>query len=86
MAQLPGVRREFVQAAMVAPFLERDEERQLAVRWRETRDQRALDQIAGQIEIGAELEAQIAVVGIVCDLAPTDDDQIADRAQIHRSS
>ncbi len=47
MAQLPGVRRQFVQAAMVAPFLERDEERQLAIRWRDSKDQRALDQIAG---------------------------------------
>ena len=46
MAQLPGVRRQFVQAAMSAPFLERDEERNLAIRWRDTRDQRALDQIA----------------------------------------
>ena len=46
MAQLPGVRRQFVQAAMVAPFLERDEEKQLAIRWRDQKDQRALDQIA----------------------------------------
>jgi len=46
MAQLPGVRRQFVQAAMAAPFLERDEEKQLAIRWRQTGDQRALDQIA----------------------------------------
>lgn len=46
MAQLPGVRRQFVQAAMVAPFLERDEEKQLAIRWRDEKDQRALDQIA----------------------------------------
>jgi RNA polymerase sigma-32 factor len=47
MAQLPGVRRQFVQAAMVAPFLEREEERELAIRWRDSKDQRALDQIAG---------------------------------------
>ncbi|MDE2363663.1 MAG: RNA polymerase factor sigma-32 [Hyphomicrobiales bacterium] len=47
MAQLPGVRRQFVQAAMIAPFLEREEERELAIRWRDNKDQRALDQIAG---------------------------------------
>jgi RNA polymerase sigma-32 factor len=46
MAQLPGVQRKFVQAAMAAPFLEREEERDLAIRFRETGDQRALDQIA----------------------------------------
>ncbi len=46
MAQLPGVRRQFVQAAMIAPFLEREEEHDLAVRWRENGDQSALDQIA----------------------------------------
>jgi hypothetical protein len=30
MAQLAGVRRQFVKAAMAAPFLEREEERALA--------------------------------------------------------
>ncbi|MCC0003312.1 MAG: RNA polymerase factor sigma-32 [Methylobacteriaceae bacterium] len=46
MAPLPGVHRQFVQAAMAAPFLEREEERQLAIRWKEHGDQDALDQIA----------------------------------------
>ncbi|MFV0279581.1 MAG: RNA polymerase factor sigma-32 [Rhodoblastus sp.] len=46
MAQLAGVHREFVRAAMAAPFLERDEEHQLAVRWRDFRDQDALDQLS----------------------------------------
>ena len=46
MAQLPGVHREFVRAAMAAPFLERDEEHQLALRWRDFRDQKALDQLS----------------------------------------
>ena len=46
MAQLPGVHREFVRAAMAAPFLEREEEHLLALRWRDDQDQRALDQLA----------------------------------------
>ena len=47
MAQLPGVHREFVRAAMAAPFLEREEEHQLALNWRDFKDQKALDQLAG---------------------------------------
>lgn len=46
MAQLAGVRRQFVQAAMAAPFLERAEERALAVRWREDHDENALHCLA----------------------------------------
>lgn len=46
MAQLAGVRRQFVKAAMAAPFLEREEERALAVRWREDHDERALHRLA----------------------------------------
>ncbi len=46
MAQLPGVHREFVRAAMAAPFLERGEEHELALRWRDFREQRALDQLS----------------------------------------
>jgi RNA polymerase sigma-32 factor len=46
MAQLAGVRRQFVNAAMAAPFLEREEERQLAVQWREAHDERALHRLA----------------------------------------
>lgn len=46
MAQFVGVRRQFVKAAMAAPFLERDEERALAVHWRETHDERALHRLA----------------------------------------
>lgn len=41
-----GVRREFVKAAMAAKFLERDEERALAVSWKEQRDEAALHQLA----------------------------------------
>jgi RNA polymerase sigma-32 factor len=46
MAQLAGVRRQFVKAAMAAPFLEREEERALAVLWRDNRDERALHRLA----------------------------------------
>ncbi len=46
MAQLAGVRRQFVNAAMAAPFLEREEERQLAVQWRQAQDERALHRLA----------------------------------------
>lgn len=45
MAQLSGISRSFVRAAMDAPFLTRDEERALAVAWREQGDQWALDQL-----------------------------------------
>lgn len=46
MAQIVGVGRQFVKAAMAAPFLEREEERALAVRWREARDEHALHRLA----------------------------------------
>jgi RNA polymerase sigma-32 factor len=46
MAQLVGVRRGFVKAAMNAPFLTWDEERVLAVAWVHGRDERALHKLA----------------------------------------
>ncbi|KAA2237108.1 RNA polymerase factor sigma-32 [Salinarimonas soli] len=46
MGDSAGIRRRFVRAAMDAPFLEREEERGLAVRWRETHDQSALHRLA----------------------------------------
>lgn len=45
MMQMNGVGRQFVKAAMAAPFLEREEERALAVRWREQRDDVALHKL-----------------------------------------
>lgn len=45
MAYLPGVGRELVKAAMDAPFLERDEERALAVAWKERGDRAALHKL-----------------------------------------
>lgn len=46
MAQLSGVSRVFMRAAMSAPFLTREAERELAVAWAERRDERALHQLA----------------------------------------
>ncbi|GAC1562723.1 MAG: RNA polymerase factor sigma-32 [Beijerinckiaceae bacterium] len=46
MTQANGVRRQFVKAAMAAPFLERAEERALAVRWKDQHDEVALHQLA----------------------------------------
>ncbi len=46
MAQLVGVRRGFVKAAMNAPFLTREDERALAVAWAERKDERALHKLA----------------------------------------
>ena len=45
MGEISGVRRKFVRAAMDAPFLEREEERALAVRWREEGDEVALHRL-----------------------------------------
>jgi RNA polymerase sigma-32 factor len=45
MGEVSGVRRKFVRAAMDAPFLERDEERALAVRWKDNRDEAALHRL-----------------------------------------
>ncbi|MBX9760584.1 MAG: RNA polymerase factor sigma-32 [Beijerinckiaceae bacterium] len=46
MAQAVGVSRQFVKAAMNAPFLDRVQERNLAVRWRKADDEDALHQLA----------------------------------------
>ncbi|PZO77737.1 MAG: RNA polymerase factor sigma-32 [Mesorhizobium amorphae] len=40
-----AAKRTLIQAAMRAPYLERDEEHELAVRWKEQRDQEALHKI-----------------------------------------
>lgn len=46
MLQMAGVRRQFVKAAMSAKFLEREEERALAVSWKDNRDENALHELA----------------------------------------
>jgi RNA polymerase sigma-32 factor len=43
---LAGVGRQFVKAAMSAPYLEREQERALAVRWKDQRDEQALHHLA----------------------------------------
>jgi RNA polymerase sigma-32 factor len=45
MAQIAGISRSFVRAAMDAPFLSREEEHDLAVLWRGTGNQQALDKL-----------------------------------------
>ena len=46
MAHLIGVGQQFVRTAMTAPFLERDNEHDLAVRWRNDGDEDALHALA----------------------------------------
>lgn len=46
MEQVSRVRRGLIKAARDAPFLQRDEELALAVRWKETRDEIALHRLA----------------------------------------
>lgn len=45
MPKAASARRDFIRAAMKAPYLERDEERDLAVRWRDDKDQAALHRL-----------------------------------------
>jgi RNA polymerase sigma-32 factor len=45
MAYLPGLGRELMRAAADAPFLEREEEKQLAISWRDTGDRHALHKL-----------------------------------------
>ena len=45
MAGIAGSGRELIRAAMAAPYLEREEEHDLAVRWRDARDQAALHKL-----------------------------------------
>jgi len=46
MVQFSGLRPQFMAAARKAPYLERDDERQLAVRWKDKRDDQALHKLA----------------------------------------
>ncbi len=45
MAYLPGLGRELLKAAANAPFLEREEEKQLALNWRDQGDSQALHKL-----------------------------------------
>ena len=46
MGEIAGVRRRFVKAAMDAPFLTREDEHALAVRWKDEGDEDALHRLA----------------------------------------
>jgi len=46
MGRLAGSPRQFIRAAMQAPYLEREEEHDLAVRWHDQHDQGALHRLA----------------------------------------
>jgi RNA polymerase sigma-32 factor len=45
MASASASSRDFVRAAMRAPYLEREEEHELAIRWHDEKDQAALDRL-----------------------------------------
>src|SRR5215212_11562385 len=65
MGEISGVRRRFVRAAMNAPFLERQEEHLLAVRWKENRDEAALHQLtAAHIRLVIALAARFRHYGL----------------------
>ncbi|WP_036259088.1 RNA polymerase factor sigma-32 [Methylocapsa aurea] len=46
MAQFPGIGRQLSEAAMKAPFLQLEEERALALRWKNERDEKAMHELA----------------------------------------
>jgi len=57
--------RQFVKAAMQAPYLERDEEHALAVRWREAKDQAALHRLtASHMRLVIALAARFRHFGL----------------------
>jgi RNA polymerase sigma-32 factor len=65
MGEISGVRRRFVRAAMDAPFLERDEERLLAVRWKEEHDEGALHRLtAAHMRLVIALAARFRHYGL----------------------
>ncbi len=65
MGEISGVRRKFVRAAMNAPFLEREEERLLAVRWKDNGDELALHQLtAAHMRLVIALAARFRHYGL----------------------
>jgi len=65
MGEISGVRRRFVRAAMDAPCLEREEERLLATRWREERDENALHRLtAAHMRLVIALAARFRHYGL----------------------
>jgi RNA polymerase sigma-32 factor len=65
MGEISGVRRRFVRAAMNAPFLEREEEHLLAMRWKYNRDEAALHQLtAAHMRLVIALAARFRHYGL----------------------
>lgn len=65
MAYMPGLGRELIKAAAEAPFLERDEEKQLAVAWRERDDREALHKLtAAHMRLVIALSAKFRHYGL----------------------
>ncbi|HZP19628.1 MAG TPA: RNA polymerase factor sigma-32 [Bauldia sp.] len=60
-----GTRQEFVRRAMAAPYLEREEEHDLAVRWRDTADQSALHRLtAAHMRLVVAISARFRNFGL----------------------
>lgn len=65
MAYLPGLGRELMKAAANAPFLERDEEKELAIAWRDRGDRRALHKLtAAHMRLVIALSAKFRHYGL----------------------
>jgi len=65
MAYLPGLGRELMKAAADAPFLERDEEKELALAWRERGDRHALHKLtAAHMRLVIALAAKFRHYGL----------------------
>ena len=62
MAYMPGISRELLKAATSAPFLERGEERELALAWRDKHDQHALHRLtAAHMRLVIAIAAEILI-------------------------
>ena len=65
MGQSAASHRDFVKAAMRAPYLERDEEHQLAVRWKNDQDQVALHRLtAAHMRLAIAIAARFRNFGL----------------------
>lgn len=65
MAYMPGLGRELMKAAASAPFLEREEEKQLAVAWRQDGDRAALHKLtAAHMRLVIALAAKFRHYGL----------------------
>lgn len=65
MTQAMNARRQFVKAAMAAPYLSREEEHELACAWRENRDETALHRLtAAHMRLVIALAARFRHFGL----------------------